>query len=60
MYQMKLNKPRILDLVIENRGVSHGICNFICMYIDAVAKMLRTGDMTFITIFKNQHKLYVV
>jgi len=35
---MKLNKPRILDLVIATRGVSHGICNYVCMYIDAVAK----------------------
>jgi hypothetical protein len=38
MYQMKLSKPRILDHVIATRGVSHGICNYICMYIDAVAK----------------------
>ena len=35
---MKLNKPGILDLVVEIRGVNHGICNYICMYIDAVAK----------------------
>jgi hypothetical protein len=38
MYQMKLNKSRIQDLVIEIRGVSHGICSYICMYIDAFAK----------------------
>jgi hypothetical protein len=38
MYQMKLNKPRILDLVTEISRVSHGICHYICMYINAVAK----------------------
>jgi hypothetical protein len=38
VYQTKINKPRILDLVTEIRGVSHGICNYICMYVDVFAK----------------------
>jgi hypothetical protein len=58
---MKLNTPRILDLVIATRGVSHGICNYICMYIDTVAKNVMYLRHNFYNIiFKNQHKLYVV
>ena len=58
---MKLNKLGRLDPVFEIRSISHGRCNYIRVYINAVANnvMLQLYLHYFITIFKIKHKLYI-